>query len=58
MDRDWRTAETWREAGMCPLVEDVTGNDLTYRIIGTAMAVHNALGPGLREEVYEKALEV
>lgn len=39
-----------------PLVEDVTGNDLTYRIIGAAMAVHNALGPGYKEEVYERAL--
>jgi hypothetical protein len=24
------------------LVEDATGNDLTYRIIGAAMEVHNA----------------
>ena len=38
------------------LVQDSTGNDLTYRIIGAAMAVHNALGPGYREEVYERAL--
>ena len=35
---------------------DATGNDLTYRIIGAAMAVHNRLGPGYKEEVYEKAL--
>jgi GxxExxY protein len=40
------------------LVEDVTGNDLTYRIIGAAMAVHNRLGPGFKEEVYEKAVAV
>lgn len=39
-----------------PLVNDATGNDLTYRIIGAAMTVHNALGPGFKEEVYEKAL--
>lgn len=39
-----------------PLVEDITGNDLTYRIIGAAMAVHNSLGPGYKEEVYERAL--
>jgi len=38
------------------LVEDATGNDLTCRIIGVAMAVHNSLGPGYKEEVYERAL--
>lgn len=41
---------------MSGLVVDATGNDLTYRIIGAAMAVHNALGPGYKEEVYERAL--
>ena len=40
------------------IVQDATGNDLTYRVIGAAMAVHNALGPGYREEVYERALAV
>jgi GxxExxY protein len=40
------------------LVVDATGNDLTYRIIGAAMAVHNDLGPGYKEEVYERALAV
>jgi GxxExxY protein len=40
------------------LVKDATGNDLTYRIIGAAMAVHNEIGYGFKEEVYEKALEV
>ncbi len=43
---------------MSPLVIDATGNDLTYRIIGAAMSVHNALGQGYKEEVYEKALGV
>jgi len=43
---------------MSGLVEDATGNDLTYQIIGAAMAVHNALGPGYKEEVYERALAV
>ena len=43
---------------MSKLVVDATGNQLTYNIIGAAMAVHNKLGPGLKEEVYEKALEV
>jgi GxxExxY protein len=43
---------------MSPLVVDATGNDLTYRVIGAAMTVHNQIGPGYKEEVYEKALEV
>ncbi|MCU0510666.1 MAG: GxxExxY protein [Anaerolineae bacterium] len=38
------------------LVKDATGNQLTYRIIGAAMEVHNDLGPGYKEEVYERAL--
>jgi GxxExxY protein len=41
-----------------PLVVDITGNDLTYKIIGMAMQVHNELGYGFKEEVYEKALEL
>jgi len=43
---------------MPELVIDATGNDLTYRIIGAAMAVHNFLGPGYKEEVYERAMAV
>ena len=38
------------------LVTDATGNDLTCRIIGTAIAVHNEIGYGFKEEAYEKAL--
>lgn len=38
-----------------PTIED---GDLTYRIIGCAMRVHTALGPGLREKPYERALAV
>lgn len=36
----------------------VTRSDPTYTIIGCAMAVHNALGPGLREAIYQRALAV
>ena len=37
----------------------VTGphEDLTYRIIGVAMAVHGRLGPGHKERIYQRALE-
>ncbi len=31
-------------------------NDLTYKIIGSAYKVHNILGPGFLEKVYENAL--
>jgi GxxExxY protein len=41
-----------------PLVTDATENNLTYRLIGLAMEVHNEIGHGFKEEVYEKALEV
>jgi GxxExxY protein len=36
----------------------VPHQELTYRIIGCAMAVHNELGPGLREGIYQRALAV
>lgn len=31
-------------------------NDLSYKIIGSAMKVYKTLGPGLLESAYEKAL--
>jgi GxxExxY protein len=31
-------------------------NDLTYKIIGTAIEIHKELGPGLLESIYEKCL--
>ncbi len=44
-----------RDPSSQPVI-DATGNRLTYDVIGAAMAVHNALGPGYKEEVYERAL--
>jgi len=43
---------------MSDLVENAPHPDITYRIVGAAMAVHNELGPGHREEVYHRALLV
>jgi GxxExxY protein len=38
------------------LVENAPHGDVTYKIIGLAMAVYNDLGPGHREVVYHRAL--
>ena len=39
-----------------PMRVDGPLQDLTYRIIGAAMRVHNKVGPGLKESVYHNAL--
>lgn len=33
-------------------------DDLTYRIIGMAMAIRNEVGPGYSEEIYQRAMAV
>ena len=35
------------------LLNDVPFHDLCYKIIGAAMDVHNSLGPGHKENVYQ-----
>lgn len=41
-----------------PLVGNAPQKDVTYRIIGAAMEIHNKLGPAHTEEIYQKALEL
>lgn len=36
----------------------MTDDDLTHKIIGCAYKVHNSLGPGFLEKVYENALRI
>ena len=41
-----------------PLDPNIPHTDLTFRIIGAAMRVHNRLGPGLKEKHYQRAMTV
>jgi len=34
------------------------GTELTYRIIGCAMKVHNTLGNGFQEVIYQRCLTI
>jgi len=34
----------------------MTENEISYKVIGTAINLHKSVGPGLLESVYEKAL--
>jgi GxxExxY protein len=35
-----------------------TGNELTYKIIGCAMKVHNKMGSGFQEVIYQRCLAI
>jgi GxxExxY protein len=37
-------------------VENILHKELSYKIMGAAFEVHNVLGPGFLEKVYERAL--
>ena len=35
---------------------NMTENEISYKIIGTAIEIHKSIGPGLLESAYESAL--
>lgn len=41
-----------------PLDSSIPYQDLTYKLIGAGMKVHGRLGPGLKEEHYQRALAI
>jgi GxxExxY protein len=48
--------QTRFEELVVPLDQSLPHQDLTYRVIGAAMRVHNQIGPGYREVHYQRAL--
>lgn len=40
------------------VITDAPWSDLTYQIIGLAMALHNELGPGHRESAYHNGMTI
>ncbi len=41
-----------------PTTTVIPYQELTYKIIGAAMNIHNRLGPGLKEDHYQRALAI
>ena len=51
-----RGVELSTDEGTDDRIEAKPYSDLTYKIIGAAMRVHNRMGPGLKEAFYQRAL--
>jgi len=49
--------EDYRGKRQAEELEDTEINDLTGKIIGAAMKIHSAIGPGVLESVYRKCLQ-